>query len=190
MPILPSPALPPAPSAPTFTSDADFDRRGSCNGPPLHPARRHYAGLSAGCEAERPLMVKKVPAPKQGDTPGKGTLHAFFSSATPTKRDHELTDKSASATQPSPALPTSDQKNAPTNVQKTPPTNLSNDAMSIDSSGGNGENGRGARVRSCVLSLPAIRAPSFSPTEHGAFVQAVRRSASGYESAKQSRTTS
>ena len=69
MPILPGPALPPPPSAPTFTADADFDRRGSCNGPPLHPARRHFAGLSARCEAEQPLMVKKVPARFEPDYP-------------------------------------------------------------------------------------------------------------------------
>jgi hypothetical protein len=69
MPILPLPALPPAPSAPTFTADADFDRRGSCNGPPVHPSRRHYAGLSAGCEVERPLMVKKIPARFEPDYP-------------------------------------------------------------------------------------------------------------------------
>ena len=39
-------------------------------------------------------MVKKVPAPKQqGDTPGKGTLHAFFSSATPTKRERAVEEE-------------------------------------------------------------------------------------------------
>jgi len=69
MPILPSTALPPPPAAPTFTADADFDRRGSCNGPPLHPARRHFAGLSARCEAEQPLMVKKAPARFEPDYP-------------------------------------------------------------------------------------------------------------------------
>ena len=56
-------------AAPTFTADADFDRRGSCNGPPLHPARRHFAGLSSRCADEQSLMVRKAPARFEPDYP-------------------------------------------------------------------------------------------------------------------------
>lgn len=70
MPILPGPALPPAATGlASATADADFDRRGSCNGPPVHPQRRHYEGLQARCEHERALLVRKVPARFEPDYP-------------------------------------------------------------------------------------------------------------------------
>jgi hypothetical protein len=71
MPILPETAIPPPPAVfATLTADLDFDRHGSCNGPPLYPQRRHFAAHNAhGRAPDVPLCDRKAPAAFEPEYP-------------------------------------------------------------------------------------------------------------------------
>jgi len=61
MPILPDSVIPPL--LLSATCDVDFDRQGSCNGPKIHPVKRHYPSLHLSQSlSEKPLADRKVPA--------------------------------------------------------------------------------------------------------------------------------
>jgi len=60
MPILPDSVIPP--SLLSATCDVDFDRHGSCNGPKIHPIKKHYPTMIGMTLSEHPLADRKVPA--------------------------------------------------------------------------------------------------------------------------------
>ena len=63
MPILPNSIILPLPILLNSTCDTDFDRQGSCNGPKIHPIKRHYPTLHLSqSNSEIPLADRKVPA--------------------------------------------------------------------------------------------------------------------------------